>query len=155
MKQQSSLIFVLVSIRSLYNVGALFRTADALGATKVYLTGFTGTPKQAKLKKTALGAEETVPWEYVKSASTVIKQLKEAHYEIIGLEKTKTSLDFRTWKPTKKTAILLGNEERGLSPRILKQCDEIVHLSMLGEKESLNVTTAAGAIGYDWLSKIS
>ena len=155
MKTQGSIVFVLVSIRSLYNVGALFRTADALGATKVYLTGFTGTPKQPKLKKTALGAEESVAWEYIKSASTVIKQLKEANYEIIGLEKTKDSLDIRNWDPSKKTAILLGNEERGLSPRIMKQCDKIVHLPMLGLKESLNVTTAAGAIGYDWLSKIS
>lgn len=151
--KQHSLIFVLVSIRSLYNVGALFRTADGLGATKIFLTGFTGTPKQPKLKKTALGADESVAWEYVKSASTVIRQLKEAHYEIVGLEKTKESTDFREWNPKKKTAILLGNEERGLSPRILKQCDEIIHLPMLGIKESLNVTTAAGAMGYHWLSK--
>jgi len=150
-----SLVFVLVSIRSLYNVGALFRTADGLGATKIFLTGFTGTPQQNKLKKTALGADETIPWEYKKSASAVIKQLKEAKYEIVALEKTASSIDFRTWNPKNKTAILLGNEERGLSSRILKRCDAIIHLPMLGAKESLNVTVAAGAIGYHWLSKQS
>jgi len=142
------MILILVSLRSLYNVGSIFRTADALGVEKIYLTGFTGTPKQAKVGKTALGAEESVPWEYIKSTSEVIKTLKSDGYSIIGLEKTSESLDAFEWSPSQKTAILLGNEERGLSDRIMNLCDEVVHLPMHGIKESLNVSVAAGAIGY-------
>ncbi len=150
--KKQDLVFILVSLRSLYNVGSIFRTADALGVQKIYLTGFTGTPRQSKVVKTALGAEQSVAWEKVKSASQVINQLREDGYKIIGLEKTKNSTDYRKWKPNKKTAILLGNEERGLSPRLLKQCDQIVHLPMLGTKKSLNVSVATGAIGYSLLS---
>lgn len=146
--KKGSLIFILVSLRSLYNVGSIFRTADALGVEKIYLTGFTGTPKQSKVKKTALGAEENIDWEKVASTSKVIETLRSEGYQIIGLEKTDVSQDFRKWKPTKKTVILLGNEERGLSPRILKQCDKVIHLPMAGVKESLNVSVAAGSIGY-------
>lgn len=142
------MIFILVSLRSLYNVGSIFRTADALGVEKIYLTGFTGTPKQAKVGKTALGAEKSVDWEYVKSTSEVVKTLKSQGYEIIGLEKSETSLDAFSWKPSEKTAILLGNEERGLSDRIMNLCDKVIHLPMEGIKESLNVSVAAGAIGY-------
>ena len=142
------LIFVLVSMRSLYNVGSIFRTADALGAKKIYLTGFTGTPEQPKVGKTALGAEKEVLWEKIKSTTEAISQLKKEGYTIIGLEKTPSSLDYRKWQPPNKVAILLGNEERGLSDRILKLCDQVIHLPMLGSKESLNVSVAAGAIGY-------
>lgn len=146
--KQPELIFILVSLRSLYNVGSIFRTADALGVKKIYLTGFTGTPNQNKVAKTALGAEKSVPWEYTKSTSRLVSQLRADGYTIIGLEKTKTSKNALNWKPKKKLAILLGNEERGLSPRVLKLCDEVVHLPMAGLKESLNVSVAAGAIGY-------
>ncbi len=149
------MIFILVSLRSLYNVGSIFRSADALGVEKIYLTGFTGTPKQAKIGKTALGAEESVPWEYVKSTSEVIKRLKSEGYSIVGLEKTSTSLNAFKWNPSEKTAILLGNEERGLSDRIMNLCDEVVHLPMEGMKESLNVSVAAGAIGYLIKSKLT
>lgn len=144
----NSTVFILVSLRSLYNVGSIFRTADALGVEKIYLTGFTGTPKQSKVKKTALGAEENVPWEKVASTSKVIDNLRSQGYQIIGLEKTDDSTDYRKWKPAEKTAILLGNEERGLSPRILNRCDKVIHLPMEGVKESLNVSVVAGAIGY-------
>jgi tRNA G18 (ribose-2'-O)-methylase SpoU len=151
--KKPQLIFVLVSLRSLYNVGSIFRTADALGAEKIYLTGFTGTPKQSKAKKTALGAEESVPWEYVKSTSKVIADLKNQGFTVVGLERSEESIDFRDCKIPRKSAILLGNEERGLSPRIQKLCDKIVHLPMNGIKESLNVSVAAGAIGYYWISQ--
>lgn len=149
------LIIVLVSLRSLFNVGSIFRTADALGAEHIYLGGFTGTPLQPKVAKTALGAEKRVPWKKVASMSALIRDLKAEGFRIVGAEKNETSLDIREWKPSGKTALLLGNEERGLSPRILAQCDEVVHLPMAGMKESLNVSVAAGAIGYDWLTKTS
>lgn len=149
------LVFVLVSLRSLFNVGSIFRTADALGAEALYLGGFTGTPLQSKVAKTALGAEKRVPWKKVPSMSGLIAELKTEGFRIVGVEKTDASLDVRKWCPGEKTALLLGNEERGLSSRILSQCDEVVHLPMAGMKESLNVSVAAGAVGYDWLTKTS
>jgi len=147
------LIFILPSLPSLYNVRSIFRTADALGAKKIYLTGFTGTPKQSGVKKTALGAEKIVPWEYVKSTSDVIRRLRKSGYEIAGLEKTDDSLDISEWNPSRKTAILVGNEERGLSARILSLRDTVVHVPMFGMKESLNVSVAAGAAGYVLLQR--
>jgi len=149
------LILVLVSLRSLFNVGGIFRTADAVGAEMIYLGGFTGTPLQSKVAKTALGAEQRVPWKKVGSMSGLIADLKKDGFRIVALERTDDSIDYRDWKPAQKTAILLGNEERGISPRILKACDEVVHLPMAGIKESLNVAVATGAICYSWLDKTS
>lgn len=150
-EQKPSLIFVLVSLRSLFNVGSIFRTADALGAQELYLCGFTGTPLQSKVAKTALGAEQRVAWKKVASVSKLITELRARGYDIVGLETGEDSLDYRQWNPGKRTAILLGNEERGLSDRVKKQCDTIVNLPMHGIKESLNVSVSAGAIGYYWL----
>ncbi len=150
--EKPELVFVLVSLRSLFNVGGMFRTADSVGAHKIYLCGYTGTPEQSKVAKTALGAHERVAWEKVDSVSELILKLKADGYTIVGLEKNETSLDYRTWKPTQKTALLFGNEVTGLSDRVLKQCDLVVHLPMAGIKESLNVTVAGGAIAYHWLS---
>lgn len=149
---QPNLVFVLVSLRSLFNVGGIFRTADAVGAHKLYLAGFTGTPEQSKVAKTALGAHERVAWQKVSSVSKLVTDLKADGYTIVGLEKTESSVDYRSWKPTQKTAILLGNEVTGLSSRVLKQCDLVVHLPMAGIKESLNVAVATGAIAYHWLA---
>ena len=149
---QPELVLVLVSLRSLFNVGGIFRTADAVGAGKLYLAGFTGTPEQSKVAKTALGAHERVAWEKVPSVSKLITQLRADGYAIVGLEKTEASLDYRAWKPTHKTALLLGNEITGLSSRVLKQCDLVVHLPMAGIKESLNVAVATGAVAYHWLA---
>lgn len=150
--QTPELVLVLVSLRSLFNVGGLFRTADAVGAKKIYLTGYTGTPEQTKVAKTALGAQDRVAWEKVRSVSALIKDLKADGYHIVALEKTDTSTDFRQWRPAQKTALLLGNEVTGLSPRVLKSCDLVVHLPMAGIKESLNVAVAAGAAAYHWLA---
>lgn len=149
---KSELVFVLVSLRSLFNVGSIFRTADALGASHLYLCGFTGTPLQSKVAKTALGAEQRVPWKKVPSVSGLIRELRDSGYDIVGLETGESSQDYRSWNPGKRTAILLGNEERGLSERVKKQCATVLHLPMHGVKESLNVAVAAGAIGYYWLA---
>lgn len=147
------IVFVLVSLRSLFNVGGIFRTADAIGASKIYLAGYTGTPKQPKVAKTALGAEKQVEWEKVPSVSKLIRELRNNGFHIVGLERTDSSQDYRSWQPKPKTALFLGNEVTGLSERVLKECDLVVHLPMAGIKESLNVTVATGAISYYWLAK--
>jgi len=150
------------NIRSLLNVGSFFRTADAFGITKIYLTGYTGTPQsvvhQNKITKTALGAEKFVPWEYNKSAARVIKKLRSDHKGIIivGLEnnlpkgvKAKT---FAQLKKNKPLALVLGEEVSGIGKPLLKLCDAFIEIPMKGKKESLNVSVAFGIAAYE-LSK--
>lgn len=150
------MIVIAISIRSVFNVGSIFRTCDAIGVEKLYLAGHIATPKTQpdKISKTALGAEKTVAWEYVYFAAPLLQKFKNNGYEIIALEYKKgKSVDFRAWKPKKKTVLILGNEVNGVSNSILSKCDKIVHLPMNGNKESLNVGVAFGAIGYYFLSK--
>jgi tRNA G18 (ribose-2'-O)-methylase SpoU len=144
------IIIIANRIRSLHNVGSVFRTADAIGTTKIYLIGKMATPQnQPKLAKTALGAEKTVAWEHSHRILPILKKLKQDDYEITALELNKNkSIDFRTWNPSKKVAIILGNEISGISLKIQQHCDQVVHLPMLGQKKSLNVSVALGAIAY-------
>jgi len=144
------IIVICDKIRSAYNVGSIFRTADALAVSKLYLIGYTPTPKnQPKVGKTALGAEKSVPWEHVFQLKRLIDKLKAEGYEIAALELNKRrSVDFREWKPSAKVVIILGNEKNGVSAKTQKLCDKVVHLPMLGKKNSLNVGVAFGAIGY-------
>jgi len=136
------------SIRSLHNVGSIFRTSDGLGVTKIYLCGITGTPPQHGLKKVALGAEEAIEWEYVKSATKVVKKLKKDGFQIVALEKTKKSVNIKTLKWTFPCALIVGNEIGGVSPKLLKKSDQIVHIPMRGVKESFNVAVAFGIAAY-------
>ena len=135
-------------IRSRFNVGAIFRTADALGVTKIFLTGYTPRPPHPKIDKVALGATNSVPWEYCPQTKKIIKKLKKQKIQIVALEKTKHSLDFTKFKPRWPLALILGNEKTGLKPAVLKEADKIIHLPMLGKKESLNVAVAFAAAAY-------
>jgi 23S rRNA (guanosine2251-2'-O)-methyltransferase len=146
------------NIRSLYNVGSIFRIADAFNITKIYLTGYTGTPNnsihQKKISKVALGAEKNVPWEYNKSAVRLIKKLKAEKVDIIGLENNVVGAGFsrplplQKFKPKFPIALILGEEVKGIDKKILKLCDKIVEIPMLGQKESLNVSVALGIAAY-------
>jgi len=156
MSNKTQIIVIADKIRSLYNVGSIFRTCDGIGAKKLYLIGYTATPKTKTIQihKTALGADETVDWEHAKTVGPLINKLKKQGFEIVALEeKEGTSQDYRDWKPGKKVAIILGNEVTGISTQLLKKCDKVVHLPMGGEKKSLNVSVAFGAIGYYLVSK--
>lgn len=143
-------IFYLVvpDIRSRFNVGAIFRTADALGVTKIFLTGYTPRPPHPKIDKVALGATGSVPWEYCFQTSKIIKKLKKSGAQIVALEQSKKSIDFTKFKPCWPLALILGNEKTGLKPAALKEADKIIHLPMLGKKESLNVAVAFAAAAY-------
>ena len=150
---------ILHNIRSLYNVGSIFRTADAAGVEKLYLCGITGTPPRKEIVKVALGAEQVVRWEYVRRTGDVIKKLKKQGVRIVALDKTKKSIDYRKAPPLLKgegrgevnTALLVGNEVEGLPPALLKQADTIIHIPMRGKKESLNVSVAFGIAVYSLL----
>jgi 23S rRNA (guanosine2251-2'-O)-methyltransferase len=130
---------LLDNIRSLYNVGSFFRTADATAIAKLYLGGITGKPPRKEISKTALGAEDTVPWEPAPDAIELIRTLRAREYEIAAIE-TSTHAAF-------------GNELEGLQPELSALCDTYVRIPMLGAKHSLNVATAGGVVLYELLRK--
>ncbi len=136
------------NIRSLENIGSIFRTADALGVAKIYLCGISGQPPHQKISKTALGAEKTVPFEHYKQTWRLVEKLKQQKIRIISLEQSGKSIDFTKFKPKFPLALVVGNEVKGVSKKVLKQSDVIIHLPMKGRKESLNVSVAFGVAGY-------
>lgn len=149
MKNQNN-ILILPDIRSAINVGAIFRTADAVGISKIYLTGYTSKPTdkfgriQKDIAKSALGAEKFIPWEYKKVLIPLILNLKKQGYEIVALEQDEKAIDYRKYKKPAKLALILGSEVTGLNKKILNNCDKIVEIPMHGKKESLNVSVACG-----------
>ena len=145
---------ILEDIRSAYNVGAIFRTADGAGVAKVFLTGYTPEPidrfgrQQPEIKKTSLGASETMPWEKVESLSEFIIQLKSEEVTVIAVEQVEGSVMLADFVEPEKVAYILGNEVDGVSKEACALADKIVELPMLGNKESLNVSVTAGIVMY-------
>ena len=143
-------ILIIHNIRSVTNVGAMFRTADAAGINKIYLTGYTPTPLdrfgriRKDMAKSALGAEKFVFWEYKKNLVILLNKLKREKYLIIGIEQAKNSLDYKKIKPGKKNAFIVGAEVVGIPKNVLRKCDIIAEIPMRGKKESLNVSVACG-----------
>lgn len=150
MPKPKEVIVIAHNIRSLHNVGAIFRTCDSFGVSKIYLTGYTGAPPDPKISKVALGAEEYVPWEKSKSLARVIKKLKEQGVRIAVLEnnvKYPTTL-LSKFKPKYPLALILGEETKGNTKKILEWADDILEIPMHGKKESLNVSVACGVALY-------
>ena len=145
-------ILILHNIRSVYNVGSIFRTADAAGVSKIYLSGYTPTPldrfkrERPDLAKVALGAEKTIPWEYYKNGYAALTKARKDGFTIVAVEQDKRATPLFSYKRKKnaKLSLLLGNEVRGVSKAMLAKCDDIVEIPMHGKKESLNVSVAAG-----------
>jgi len=144
---------LLDNVRSLYNVGAFFRTADAAGAEKLYLCGITGRPPKRAITKTALGAEETVPWEHNLEAEPVLRNLRARDYDIAAVETSVHAVDLFDWKPRFPICVIFGHEVEGIRPEISALCDTHVRIPMLGLKHSLNVATAGGVVLYELLRK--
>ena len=157
-KKKKQKIVILDNIRSVYNVGSIFRTSDALGIDKIYLCGYTPTPTDRfgrarnDLAKVALGAEKDIAWEYSNSTKEAIKKLKKEKFQIIAVEQDKKSVDFKKIVPKYPVAIVMGNEVGGIEKDILKLCDVIAEIPMAGNKESLNVSVSFGIAGYDILN---
>ncbi len=143
---------LLHNVRSAHNVGSIFRTADAAGVFKLFLSGYTPTPKdrfgraQKEIAKTALGAEKFLTWKYSRSPISLITSLKSDGWTIIGVEQNARAHDYQKVKTIPKTVFIFGNEVKGIPKAILKQCDSIIEIPMHGKKESLNVSVAAGVI---------
>jgi 23S rRNA (guanosine2251-2'-O)-methyltransferase len=144
---------LLEDIRSLYNVGAFFRTCDAAGIESLDLCGITGAPPHKEIHKTALGAEETVRWKQYPNAVVAAQELRAAGYEIAAVETTLRAVDLFNWRPRFPVVIAFGNEVDGLSPALSELCDTHVRIPMLGRKHSLNVATAGGVVIYELLRK--
>ena len=132
------------NIRSLWNVGSFFRTADAFAVEKVYLTGYTGTPPRKEISKTSLGADEWLPWEHAEDPATVLAALKADGWTIAALELTPDAVDIAAYEPPEKICLVLGHEVTGVSDELIGLCDVALQIPMLGKKESLNVAVATG-----------
>ena len=143
--------FLLENIRSAHNVGSIFRTADGMGASKVFLSGYTCKPPQKDLSKTALGAELAVEWEHHENPIELAYQIKQKNIKLVLLEHTKKSQSLYKLNWEFPLCIVLGNEVDGVSEELIELCDQHVEIPMRGIKQSLNVATAAGIIGYEML----
>lgn len=132
------------NVRSLWNVGAFFRTCDGLGIEHLYLTGYTGHPPRKEISKTAIGAENHIPWEHSRDPMPVVEQLKKEGWQIVSLEITKDAVDISSFKPTGKVLLIAGHELTGVPEPILEMSDAVVMIPMQGKKESLNVAVATG-----------
>lgn len=139
---------VLNDIRSLYNVGSIFRTADGAGVGKLWICGITGFPPASRISKTALGAENTVPWEYERDPCVVIRRLKAEGTQIVLLEQMDRSVGYETFEPQAPVCLVLGNEVSGVTDELASLCDAAVDIEMAGVKNSLNVTVAFGIAAY-------
>ncbi len=144
---------LLENIRSLHNVGSIFRTSDGAGIEQVLLTGYTGTPPRIQIDKVALGAQKSIPWKQYKRPVNGIKMLKKKGYQIVALETGDDAVDLFEFKPQWPMALIVGNEVEGVSEELLEMADAKVSIPMMGEKESLNVSCAYSIAVYELLRK--
>jgi tRNA G18 (ribose-2'-O)-methylase SpoU len=149
---------VLDNVRSLYNTGAFFRTADACAVEKLVLCGITprpdqGTKQRHAISKTALGAHESVAWEYAPNASSAVEKAVALGYHVVAVETSPQAVDLFEWEPAWPVCLVFGHETDGVSPEVARHCEAHVCIPMLGRKHSLNVATAAGVVLYELLRK--
>ena len=151
-------VVVLDNIRSLYNTGAFFRTADGCAVEKLVLCGITPRPdqggrQQRAIAKTALGAEASVPWEYASDTRTAVEAAAAAGYQVVAVENSERAVDLYEWTPAWPVCLVFGHEVGGVAPHLAERISTHVRIPMLGEKRSLNVATAAGVVLYELLRR--
>lgn len=141
------------SIRSVYNVGAFFRSGDAAGIERLHLCGYTGRPPHKGISKTALGAEESLPWDHCTDLLALVREYRAKGWQAAAAETTPQAVDVFDWTPRFPVLLLFGNEVDGLSAPVLEEADVHVRIPMLGVKESLNVAVAGGVLLFEMLRK--
>ena len=151
-------VVLLDNIRSLYNTGSILRTADAAGVERVVLCGITPRPDQGSrqrraIAKTALGAEDSVAWEYEVDTATALRKLAAHGYQAVAVEPSREAVDLFEWTPKWPVCLVFGHERDGVSPSLAPHVDTVIRIPMLGEKRSLNVATAAGVVLYELLRR--
>ncbi len=144
---------VVHNIRSAHNVGSMLRSADSLGAAKVWIVGYSPAPDLPKVQKTALGAEDFVPWEYAAEIEAVVGRLRADGFRIVGLELDDRAVDLAAYQAPERVAVVLGNEVEGIPPSVRALCDDLVMIPQRGKKESLNVAVAAAVAMYALASR--
>jgi tRNA G18 (ribose-2'-O)-methylase SpoU len=154
--EKTPLILILDDIRSLHNIGAVFRTADAFLIEKIYLCGITAVPPNKEIHKTALGATETVAWEYQKDVLTVIDKLKNENVAVLAIEQVENAVFLQDFKvdAAQKYALVFGNEVYGVSQKAIELCNGTIEIPQLGTKHSLNISVSAGIVVWDLFQKI-
>jgi 23S rRNA (guanosine2251-2'-O)-methyltransferase len=148
-------VVVLENIRSAYNVGSVFRTSDAFLVEAIYITGYSARPPHKEIKKTALGAEETVNWTYFKTASEAIEALRHEQYKVFAVEQVHNSIPLNevAFESNDKIAVIFGNEVTGVEQSTIHLCDGCIEIPQLGMKHSLNIATAAGVVLWELVRK--
>jgi len=156
-KQKTPLVVVLDNVRSLHNVGSIFRTADAFLIETVYLCGITSTPPQPEIHKTALGAEDTVVWKYFEDTHQAIESLKSEEYVVYAIEQAEGSILLPELKieSEKKVAVVFGNEVKGVQQSVLDMCDGCIEIPQYGTKHSINVSVAGGIIIWEVFKRLN
>jgi len=154
---KTPLIVVLDNIRSLNNIGSVFRTSDAFLIEKIYLCGITAKPPHKDIHKTALGATDSVDWEYVEDTLTLIKELQKDNIKTIAIEQADKSIMLQDFKSNKseKYAIIMGNEVKGVQQEVVSQADYVIEIPQYGTKHSLNISVTTGIVLWDLFKKIS
>ena len=154
--QRTPLILILDNIRSLNNIGSVFRTADAFLIEKIYLCGITATPPHKDIQKTALGATDSVGWEYVDDAVALVQSLQDEGVEVWAIEQTEKSTLLHDFLPqkNKKTAFVLGNEIKGVQQSVINQAGNVIEIPQEGAKHSLNISVTAGVVCWDFYQKL-
>ena len=154
--KKTPIIIILDDIRSLHNIGSVFRTADAFLIEKIYLCGITATPPNKEIHKTALGATETVTWEYQKDILNVINSLKKEGVSVFAIEQVENSIFLQDFKidKTKKYALVFGNEVYGVGQKAIELCDGTIEIPQLGTKHSLNISVSTGIVVWDLFQKM-
>jgi tRNA G18 (ribose-2'-O)-methylase SpoU len=153
---KTPIIIILDDIRSLHNIGSVFRTSDAFLIEKIYLCGITATPPNKEIHKTALGATDTVAWEYAKDVLEVISKLKAENTIVYAIEQVENAVFLDNFQPIKETkyALVFGNEVYGVSQEAIKMCDGCIEIPQLGTKHSLNISVSAGIVVWDLFQKM-
>ena len=155
-KEKTPIIVVLDNIRSLNNIGAIFRTSDAFLIEKIYLCGITATPPNRDIHKTALGATDSVDWEYKKDTRALVEELKVDGVIVVAIEQVENStmLNKFLFDPRKKIAVVFGNEVKGVHQKVVSACDYCVEIPQKGTKHSLNVSVCCGVVLWDLFQKV-
>lgn len=153
---KTPIVIILDDIRSLHNIGSVFRTSDAFLIEKIYLCGITATPPNKEIHKTALGATDTVAWEYAKDVLEVISKLKDENTTVYAIEQVENAVFLDNFQPIKETkyALVFGNEVYGVSQEAIKMCDGCIEIPQLGTKHSLNISVSAGIVVWDLFQKM-
>lgn len=156
---KNEVVLILENIRSAQNVGAIFRTADAIGVSKIYLSGYTPAPldkfkrPSKEIAKTALGAEKTMPWEKISDATELMQKLSKEGFKVVAVEQTPKSIDYKKLIIGERVAFIFGNEVEGVTPETLAHIDVVIEVPMRGKKESLNVATTVGIVLFRILDR--